>query len=128
MTATQQEIAEGQKAAVATYMEATKLLVTLSSAFLFAPAGLVALLKDGKELKISTEQIGSFLWAEGLFIASVLAGYVVMSSIAGYQRHGTHDIMRPATRFFSLAQIGFYIGGLVVFALLGRDLLSHFKV
>ena len=98
MTATEQEKAEGQKAAVATYMEATKLLVALSSAFLFAPAGLVALLKDSKEVKLSFGQLYSFLWAEGLFIASVLAGYVVMTSIAGWQRHGIHNVYRGATR------------------------------
>jgi hypothetical protein len=121
---TTQELADGKKAAVATYMEQTKLLVTLASAFLFAPAGLVALLKDGKDIHLVSAQVEKFMWAEGLFILSVLAGYVVMATIAGYQAEGEHNVYRPATRIASIIQFFAYLGGLGVFAYLGKSLVS----
>ncbi len=106
---------EGRKESVVTYIEQTKLLVTLSSAFLLAPAGLVALMKDRSGLPISDLQTVWFVVAEVLFIASVLAGYVVLATIAGWQAAGRFDIYRPATMRASLLQIFLYLAGLAVF-------------
>jgi len=110
------EIAEGKKAAVGTYMEQIKLLVTLSSAFLFAPAGLVALLKDGKDIHLRSSEVLGFLVAEGFFILSVLAGYIAMATLAGAQHEGEYNVHRLATRISSLVQFFTYLAGLAVFA------------
>jgi hypothetical protein len=66
-----------------------------------------------------------FVVAEVLFIASVLAGYVVLGSIAGYQAQGRYDVFRPATRYSSLAQIGAYLVGLGVFIFLAYGLVTY---
>ncbi|MBS0030734.1 hypothetical protein ACTJJ0_26865 [Chitinophaga sp. 22321] len=89
--------------AVKTYMEQTKLLVTLASAFLLAPAFFYEKL----------EFIGwALATAEVLFILSVLAGYVVFGSIAGSQHKGTPDVYRPATMNSSVAQLIFFLVGI----------------
>lgn len=106
---------EGRKEAVKTYVEQTELLVTLSSAFLFAPAGLIAILKDRTAAKLTHDQLWWFVVAEFCFIFSVLAGYFVLASIAGSQDKGEFDVHRPATRWGSLAQFFSYLLGLVVF-------------
>ena len=116
------DIAEGKKEAVKTYIEQTKLLVTLSSAFVLAPAGLVAVLKDRVAAGLGTSQLCKFVVAEILFIGSVLAGYVVLATISGYQAKGQFDVFRPATRLASLAQIAAYLIGLVVFIALAFTL------
>jgi len=41
-----EEVSDSKKEACKTYIEQTKLLVTLASAFLFAPAALIGILKD----------------------------------------------------------------------------------
>jgi hypothetical protein len=119
----------GQKESVATYIEQTKLLVTLSSAFLLAPAGLLALMKDRSGLPIDNWQTLWFVAAELFFIASVLAGYVVLATIAGWQALGRFDIYRPATMRASLFQIFLYLAGLGVFIALAvamaRAPISH---
>ena len=116
----------GKKESVKTYIEQTKLLVALSSAFLFAPAGLVALLKDNSEVGLTGCQILWFIIAEVCFVLSVLAGYVVLASIAGWQAIGKYDVYRPATKWSSLAQIGLYIFGLFVFIGLGAGLAARY--
>jgi hypothetical protein len=113
---------DGQKEAAKTYLEQTKLLVALSSAFIFAPAGLVTLTKDSASIGLSNHQLRLFMTAEVFFIVSVLAGYVVLASIAGYQQANRFDVYRPATRYASLVQITVYLIGLVVFILLASSL------
>ena len=113
---------DGPKEAVKTYIEQTKLLVTLASAFILAPAGLVAVLKDRVAAGLTAPQLVGFVVAEVLFITSVLAGYVVLGSIAGYQAANRYDVFRPATRCSSLVQIGTYLLGLGVFILLAYGL------
>ena len=110
---------ENKKEAIRTYIEQTKLLVTLASAFLLAPAGLVAVFKERASVGITTAEAIAFVVAEGAFVASVLIGYVVMGTIAGSQDDGSFDVYRPATRWFSLAQFGLYLAGLIVFIVLG---------
>ena len=87
---------EGQKEAVKTYIEQTKLLVTLASAFLFAPAGLVSILKDRTSL--DRGQLGWFIAAEIFFILSVLVGYVVLASLSGSQAANEFNVYRLATQ------------------------------
>jgi hypothetical protein len=91
-------------------------LVTLASAFVIAPAGLVAVLKDRATAGLTNSALlWLFVVAEILFIASVLAGYVVFGTIAGYQAADKFDVYRPATMYASLGQIATYLIGLVVF-------------
>jgi hypothetical protein len=108
-------VSEGKKEACKTYLEQTKLLVTLASAFLFAPAALIGILKDKPQTGLTDAQFTSFIIAEILFISSVLFGYIVLGSLAGSQNSGHFDVFRPATRCFSLLQFGTYLAGLIVF-------------
>ncbi len=66
---------EDKKEACKTYIEQTKLLVTLSSAFLVAPAAIHAFIKH--------TGITIFIFAEVCFISSVLMGYVVLGTLSG---------------------------------------------
>ncbi len=106
---------EGQKEACKTYLEQTKLLVTLASAFLFAPAGLIGILQDRSSINLASGQLEWFMAAEVLFIASVLAGYVAIASITGSQAIEEYDVYRPATRISSTIQFFSYLIGLAVF-------------
>ena len=118
-------ISDGKKEACKTYLEQTKLLVTLASAFLFAPASLLAILKDRLALKIGSTDMYWFVVSEALFIASVLAGYVAVGSIAGSQDSDTFDVFRPATRIASLIQFGSYLLGIIVFIGLAVQIVAH---
>jgi hypothetical protein len=114
---------EGKKEAVKTYIEQTKLLVTLSSAFLFAPVGLIAILKDRAAASLTANQLRWFVVAQICFIMSVVAGYFVLATISGWQHLGQFDVHRPATRWGSLVQFSFYLAGLIVFVLLAKALI-----
>lgn len=110
---------EGKKEACKTYIEQTKLLVTLASAFLFAPAVLIPLLKDA--VRIDSALATGLLVSEGAFVASIFLGYVVLGTVAGSQSDGTFNVYRFATRFYSLMQIVTYLCGMAWFAgLTGR--------
>jgi hypothetical protein len=115
---------DGKKEACKTYVEQTKLLVTLASAFLFAPAGLVAILKDRAPANIDKGGIVWFAVVEGFFVASILLGYVVLGSLAGSQDRDEFDVFRPATRVTSLLQFLFYVIGIVMFIILAIRLVS----
>jgi hypothetical protein len=106
---------DGKAEACKTYIEQTKLLVTLASAFLFAPAGLVALLKDKDTVHLDKYTMIWFLVVEALFVLSVLTGYVVLGTLAGSQDDGSFNVYRPATMRFSLIQFGLYLGGMGMF-------------
>jgi hypothetical protein len=121
-------ITEGKKEAVKTYIEQTKLLVTLASAFVLAPAGLVAVFKDRVAVGLSNTQLTLFIIADVLFIASVLLGYVVLGTIAGYQHLDKFDVYRPATMRSSLFQIGTYLLGLAMFIFFAFELVSSTPV
>lgn len=86
-----------------TYLEQTKLLVTLSSAFIIAPVFFI-------------EKIPFFNWhmilMELFFVSSVLAGYVVFGTISGTQYKGEFNVYNTATFCFSWAQIILFISGL----------------
>src|SRR5262249_30311916 len=115
---------EGQKEAVKTYIEQTKLLVTLASTFLFAPAGLVTILKDRTSTRLDGSQLFWFVAVEIVFILSVLAGYVVLASLSGSQATNEFNVYRPATRISSLIQFGTYVLGLIMFMKLAIEIVS----
>lgn len=116
--------AANRKAACETYVEQTKLLVTLASAFLVAPPSFVALLKDHGTAGLAQLSLGMFLATESLLVASVLLGYVVLGSLAGSQHDGSYDVYRPATRITSLLQFGCYVVALALFVLSVRRALG----
>lgn len=117
-------VGEGKKEASKTYLEQTKLLVTLASAFLFAPAGLFAIVKDRAAAGLTNVSIIWFIILEGLFVGSVLTGYIAIGSLAGSQDAGDFNVYRTATRCFSLAQFVLYLAGLIVFIVLGVRLVT----
>lgn len=98
---------ENQKEAVKTYIEQTKVLISLASTFVVAPAAAVVLIDNVSK--------GWFVVSELAFVVSVLAGYVVFATIAGNQHKGFFNVHDPATRVASLGQIAFFILGLLAF-------------
>jgi predicted lysophospholipase L1 biosynthesis ABC-type transport system permease subunit len=106
-----------------TFLDQTKQLITLASAFLFAPAAFVTLEKDLAGIK----QAGVWPWflvVEACFVISVVLGYVTIGTIAGTQNDGTYNVFRTATRLFSLAQFCSYIAGVAVFGILVTRLVA----
>jgi len=101
---------EGKKDACKTYIEQTKLLVTLSSTFVIAPAAARQFIKDTSLLL--------FVFAEICFIISVLMGYFVMGSISGSQQLNEYNVYRKATMNLSRLQLGFYLIGLILFIIM----------
>jgi hypothetical protein len=98
-----------------TVIEQTKLLVALASGFLIAPAALVSYTAQRQGPRTGVVSFKAFVGAELFFISSVLAGYVVLGTIAGTQNSGDYNVYRPATRLFSVFQLGFYAIGLLAF-------------
>jgi hypothetical protein len=100
-------VLENRKEAWNTFVEQTKLLVTLASAFVRAPPALKIIL----ELRID-------LWvfiAEALFVLSVLSGYFALATITGSQFEGEFNVYRKAARLSDLAQFFSYLLGLCGF-------------
>jgi hypothetical protein len=96
-----------------TYIEQTKVFVSLASLFVLAPAGLVSV-SEAFSKRLANHLF--LVWsAESLFIASILLGYLTLGSLAGSQDDGTYDIYRPATRILSVASITSYLVGLILF-------------
>jgi hypothetical protein len=116
---------DGPKEACQTYVEQTKLLVTLASAFVVAPAALVPLLYGKDAVHPTAKLLAFFFRSEALFVASVLAGYFVLATIAGSQHKGNFDVHRLATRLFSLAQIACYLLGMWQFVEFVRVLIEQ---
>jgi hypothetical protein len=106
-------VLENKKEACKTYIEQTKLLVTLASAFLVAPLAALALIKGAEKFVLTDTQLVIFIVAESCFILSVLAAYIVLATVAGSQDNGTFDVYRPATRISSGIQLGMYLFGLI---------------
>ena len=101
---------QNKKDACKTFVEQTKLLVALSSAFVIAPAA----------VKVFLELKGYFtlVSAELSFIVSVLLGDAVLGTVAGSQFKGDYDVYRTATRVASLLQLVFYVIGLILFVVI----------
>ncbi|MBY3537583.1 hypothetical protein HFN68_32585 [Rhizobium laguerreae] len=106
---------EDRKESIKTYVEQTKLLVALASAFVFAPAVLTSAIKGEVTRAVSDEQFWTFVAAEVLFVLSIMTGYVVLGTIAGSQVRGEHWVYRRETVLSSFVQIGTYVVGLTVF-------------
>jgi len=111
---------DGKSDALKTLTEQTKLLVTLASGFLVAPAAAVSWFKSSERVPPVHFSLRLFFSAEILLILSVVMGYVVLGSIAGSQFAGDFNPYRPATRLFSVFQLLLYLGGLCCFVLLIR--------
>jgi len=109
---------ENKKEACKTYIEQTKLLVALASAFLLAPAALFSIIKGDDGKAVIGRNLLIFISSELSFIFSIFFGYIVLGSIAGSQDKGTFDVYRPATRYLSFVQIGTFLIGLIVFVIL----------
>lgn len=105
-----------------TYIEQTKLLVTLASAFVVAPVAIVAL--DATRLEALRPHVCAVLSAESLFVLSVLAGYFVLGSLAGSQHNGTFNVYRSFTMIASLIQLSAYLVGLVALVWLVQSLVT----
>jgi hypothetical protein len=108
----------GKADALKTYVEQTKLLVTLASGFLIAPAAALPLFRQSDSKPPLHLPIKVFAIAEAALIFSVVAGYAVLGSIAGTQHNGVFDVYRPATRALSLLQLILYLIGLSMFVVL----------
>ena len=108
---------QGRQDACKTFLDQTKQLITLASAFLFAPAAIVTWGTSLNSAKLSSV-IPWFVAAEACFVLSVILGYITIGTIAGTQNDGTYNVFRVATRGFSLAQFLFYLLGIVIFGIL----------
>ena len=97
-----------------TFLEQTKQLITLGSAFLFAPAAFVTLDKELMALHRAST-VCWFLGTEACFVLSVVLGYVTIGTIAGTQNDGSYNVFRKATRLFSLGQFACYVFGILAF-------------
>jgi hypothetical protein len=111
---------DGKADALKTFVEQTKLLVTLASGFIVAPAAAVSLFRSSERTPAVHLSLRLFFSAEILLILSVVMGYVVLGSIAGSQFSGDFNVYRPATRLFSVLQLLLYLGGLSCFVFLIR--------
>ena len=103
---------DGRKDACKTYIEQVKLLVTLASAFVVAPAAMIPLFSGTGRMIASHDVIMRFFKAELAFIGSVLAGYFALATIAGYQHRNDFNVYRRATRIVSIIQVLAYLFGL----------------
>lgn len=63
----------------------------------------------------SALSVETFIVAETALIASVLAGYVVLGTIAGSPYNETFNVYRTAPRVLSLIQSTLYLPGLSAF-------------
>ncbi|MCF8369344.1 MAG: hypothetical protein K9G76_09905 [Bacteroidales bacterium] len=104
---------EHHKDSIKTYTEQTKLLVTLASAFIIAPAATFTLVPEAN--------LYLLIFSELFFVLSVLSGYVVLASISGWQAINKYDVDRPATRNSSRFQITFYLIGLILFVVMIKN-------
>jgi hypothetical protein len=114
----------GKSEALKTYVEQTKLLVTLASGFVLAPAAAVSFFHPSDPKHPAHLSVRLFFAAEILLILSVISGYVVLGSIAGSQHDEDFNVYRPATRVLSLIQLLLYLAGLWCFILLVRGAIS----
>ena|ERR1035437_87861 len=106
---------DGPREACKTYIEQTKLLVTLASAFVVAPAAIVPWMAGKDRILPVSRSVHLLLWAEAGFVLSVFMGYVVLATIAGFQHLNKFDVNRPATKWCSRVQIVAYLFGLGLF-------------
>lgn len=90
-----------------TFIEQTKLLTSLASAFIIAPA----VVKGFTELVLNRK----VFVAETAFVISVVAGYTALGAISGTQFRGEYNVHRPAVKWSGLIQFCAYLLGIVLF-------------
>ena len=115
---------EGRKEACRTYLEQTKLLTALASAFLLAPAALLGFLRPATGEPASSGEWLLVAAGEFFLVSSIVLGYVVAGSLAGSQHDGNYDVYRPATRVASLAQLTSLLFGIACLMMLGYAVLQ----
>jgi hypothetical protein len=113
----------GRQESCKTYIEQTKLLVTLASAFVAAPVALIPLLR-GSGAALAGDALSPFFYSEAGFIGSILLGYLALGSVAGSQHKDEFDVYRPTTMWVSRVQIAAYLLGLYFFTQYGQILLN----
>lgn len=101
-----QDIEDG-KASCKTYIEQTKLLTSLASAFIIAPA----VVTKFTDFTINGLLIGS----EILFVVSVLFGYLTLGGVTYNQRAGNYEIYRNNVIIPSRIQFSAYLVGITLF-------------
>jgi hypothetical protein len=106
---------DGPQEALKTYIEQTKLVVTLASGFLIAPAALIPLYRSKEFGSPPAFPSLTFVLSEMALIFSIFFGYLVMGSIAGSQHANDFNVYRKATRIFSILQLTSYVIGLIFF-------------
>jgi hypothetical protein len=106
-TLNQSDSLNAKKEACKTFIEQTKLLVTLASGFIIAPA----IAKTMIELKLNAY----LLIAEIGFMISVLSGYISLGSVTGSQFRGDFNVYRKATMLTGKIQFFSYLFGLILF-------------
>jgi hypothetical protein len=107
----------GRQEACKTFLDQTKQLISLASAFLFAPAAIVTWGKNLSSPKWA-DAIPWFVSVDACFVLSVIFGFVTIGTIAGTQNDESYDVYRLATRVFSIAQFVTYLAGIVLFGML----------
>lgn len=100
------------------YIKQTKLFMTLTSAFLFAPVALVMILKDKSAAELDGSTLAWFVAVEILFACSVLSGYIALNSLFKSQDNGSFDAFCKTTRLFSVLQFRLFVAGIVCSAAL----------
>jgi hypothetical protein len=113
----------GKAEALKTFIEQTKLLVSLASGFVLAPPAVLSLFRKSDGNALGLVPWCRFFWAESLLVGSILAGYVVLGTVAGSQHRGEYNVHRPATRVSSIVQLLLYLAGIVVFLFMTKAIL-----
>ena len=113
----------GKAEALKTFIEQTKLLVSLASDSFGAARRLYHSFRKSDGNALSLVPWRRFFWAESLLVGSILAGYVVLGTIAGSQHRGEYNVHRPATRVSSIVQLLLYLAGIVVFLFMTKAIL-----
>jgi hypothetical protein len=98
---------DDKKIACNTFVEQTKLLTSLASAFIVAPA----VVKGFTDLVLGWQVFG----AEILFVISVLGGYFTLAAITGTQFKGIYNVYRPAIQWGGRIQFFAYVFGIALF-------------
>jgi hypothetical protein len=112
-----------RQAACDTFLDQTKQLMTLASAFVFAPAAVVGWTSATISAQLK-EHLDSLIWVESVFLLSLICGYVTIGTIAGTQNSGQYDVYRPAPRVAANAQFALYVVALFLF---GRFVIQLFR-
>lgn len=96
-----------RKEACKTFVDQTKLLTSLASAFIVAPAVILEL--------IQATSVRLIVIVEAFFVVSVLAGYLTIGSIADSQHKGQFNVYEAKTMTLGRIQFFSYLFGIIAF-------------